>query len=81
MMDKEAIKARVQDFILNDMELEADVSNDNAELTRDLGMSSLDFVDIKAFLLREFHFSPVAMDLLQLKTLDDLYNYILDHQA
>jgi len=80
-MEKQQIKEKVNAFLINDMEMDASTIHDDAHLVQDIGMTSLDFVDAKAFIRREFLFTPEALDMRSLQTLDDLYNYICEHQV
>lgn len=80
-MDKQTIKEKVNQFFAEDMEIDAALIKDDALLVQDLGMSSLDFVDVKSFLHREFLITAAGKDLLALKTMDDVYTFIFDHQS
>lgn len=80
-MDKQTIKEMVNNLLIEDMEMDPETIRDDAHLVQDIGMTSLDFIDAKAFIFREFHFTPEAIELRALKTLDDLYNYIYEHQV
>lgn len=79
-MNKEQIKSQINDFIINEMEMDASMITDEASLIHDLGMTSLDFIDIKAFIRREYSIVPEPNDLQKLETLDDLYEYIFQKQ-
>jgi len=79
-MEKELIKEKVSEFMINEMEMEPAMIHDNAQLIQDIGMTSLDFVDIKAYIVRTFHFTPEAMAMKGLLTMNDLYEYIYQHQ-
>jgi acyl carrier protein len=45
-------------------------------LKQDVGIDSLDFVDIVVAIEREFGFKPTAQELKQVKTLGELYTFI-----
>lgn len=76
-MTIEEIKQKVQNFLVEDFEIEADqLNDDNALLKEDVGIDSLDFVDIVVIIEREFGFKPEAAELKQTKTLAQLYTYI-----
>lgn len=47
-----------------------------AELKRDLGMTSLDAVEMAIFIKRTFGFQPERNAVKMLVTLQDLYDYI-----
>lgn len=80
MIAREQIKEMVNDLLINDMEMEPETIRDDAHLVQDIGMTSLDFVDAKAFIVRTFHFTPEALEMRGLKTLNDLYDYIFERQ-
>lgn len=76
-MTIQEIKLKVQNFLVEDFEIEAELLNDdNALLKEDVGIDSLDFVDIVVIIEREFGFKPEATELKQTKTLGQLYTYI-----
>lgn len=78
-MDITTIKEKVIHFLVEDFELDEAVMTDEAQLKQDVGLDSLDFVDIIVCIEREFAFKPDAADLKKLKTLADLYAYIKSH--
>lgn len=73
------MKEKVNHFLINDMEMEESLVQDHAHLVQDLGMTSLDFVDLKAFIRKEFGLSPESDDMKNWDTLEDVYTYIFSH--
>ena len=76
-MQKEDIVTRVNEFLIDEFELEPDQLTANALLKDDLDIESLDFVDIAVLIEKEFGFKMKTEEMAKHKTLDDLYNYIL----
>ena len=58
------------------LEYEAAAITPDAELKRDLGMTSLDAVETSIFIKRTFGFQPERGAVKALVTLQDLYDYI-----
>jgi acyl carrier protein len=78
-MQKEDIVTKVNVFLVDEFELEESQLEPDALLKDDLDIESLDFVDIAVLIEKEFKFKMKTEEMAKLKTLDDLYNYIL-HQ-
>ncbi|MBA7524728.1 Acyl carrier protein [subsurface metagenome] len=76
-MNKEEVITKVNDFLIDEFELEKERIVPDANLRDDLEIESLDFVDIAVEIEREFGFKIKGEDMIDVKTLDDLYNYIL----
>ena len=53
----------------------------DAELKRDLGMTSLDAVETSLFIRRTFGFQPERGAINTLITMQDLYDYIEQHST
>ena len=76
-MTRTEIATKVQNFLVEDFELDAEAMQDeNARLKEDVGIDSLDFVDIVVITEREFGFKPVPAELKNAKTLGQFYDYI-----
>ncbi len=80
-MKKEEIIEKLNSFLIERLELEQDMVRPDAELRRDMGLTSLDAVQIMLFMKQNFGVQPVEEDLTALVTLEDLYNYIEQHQT
>lgn len=80
-MEKEEIIEKLNSFLIERLELEPDMVRPDAELRRDMGLTSLDAVQIMLFMKQNFGVQPVEEDLTALVTLEDLYNYIEQHQT
>lgn len=75
-MEKQEIQAKVNAFMTDRLEYEAERLTPDAELKRDLGMTSLDAVETALFIRRTFGFQPERGAIKMLVTLQDLYDYI-----
>ena len=75
-MTIEEIKEKVENILVEDFEIEQDKLQPEAMLKQDVGIDSLDFVDIVVAIEREFGFKPTAQELKQVKTLGKLYTFI-----
>lgn len=76
-MTQQEIQAKVNAFMADRLEYEPDMLNPEAELKRDLGMTSLDAVETSIFIKRTFGFQPDRGAIKMLVTLQDLYDYII----
>lgn len=75
-MTIEEIKEKVENILVEEFEIEQDKLQPEALLKQDVGIDSLDFVDIVVAIEREFSFKPSTQDLKQVKTLGELYTFI-----
>ena len=80
-MTKQEIAEKVNELLVEEFEIAADVLIPEASLKNDLEIDSLDFVDIVVLIDREYGFKPKAEELKAVKTLQDLYTYIEAHIA
>ena len=77
-MSKEEIITKVNGFLVDEFEIDAALLNDNAALKKDLGIDSLDFVDIVMSLEYEFDTEFPEEDMTDIKTVGDIVKYIED---
>lgn len=78
-MNKEQIVEKVNQILIEEFEIEQDLLQPEALLKQEVGIDSLDFVDIVVAIEREFGFKPTTQDLKTVKTLSDLYTFIETH--
>jgi acyl carrier protein len=78
-MSREDVVTKVNDFLIDEFELESDQLLPDALMKEDLDIESLDFVDIAVIIERDFGLKVTSEDMLKIKKLEDLYNFILDH--
>jgi len=75
-MDRVKIEEIVNEFLIDEFEIEADLVTGDAKLADDLEIESLDFVDIVVIIEKEFNFKVVREEMNHVRTLNDLYEYI-----
>ncbi|MBT3208332.1 MAG: acyl carrier protein [Bacteroidetes bacterium] len=75
-MNRTDIENIVNEFLIDEFEIEEDEITGEAHLMKDLGIESLDFVDIVVIIEKEFNFKVKREDLTDVKTLNNLYDYI-----
>jgi acyl carrier protein len=78
-MDKEDIIKTINRFLMEEFEIEEKVISPNAFLKDDLGLESLDFVDIAVIIKKEFGLDLKTKDVSSIRTLDNLYDYIYNY--
>lgn len=78
-MNKNEIQEKVNTFMTDRLEYEPSAITPEAELKRDLGMTSLDAVETSIFIKRTFGFQPERGAIKTLVTIQDLYDYIEQH--
>jgi acyl carrier protein len=66
----------INTFLIDEFELEQDQLQPQALLKEDLDIESLDFVDIAVILEKEFGFKVLNQEMVGIKTLQDLYNFV-----
>jgi acyl carrier protein len=76
---KQEIVEKVNAFLTDEFEIEASALTPDAHLINDLGIESLDFVDIVVIIEKDFGFKVKREDMAQVRTLSDLYAYIEQH--
>jgi len=75
-MTKTEIIESVNNFLIEEIEVEESVIKDDALLKEDLGIDSLDFVDIVVIVERNFGFKIKPEEMTNVKTLSQFYDYI-----
>ncbi|MCL1849851.1 MAG: phosphopantetheine-binding protein [Bacteroidetes bacterium] len=77
-MEKNEVVRIINQFLIDEIEVEESLIKDDARLKEDLGIDSLDFVDVVVIIEREFGFKIKAEEMANIKTLADFYNYVYD---
>ena len=77
-MQREKIVTIINQFLTEDFEIDESALVPEALLIQDLGIESLDFVDIVVIIEQEFGFKVTREEMVNVKTLDDMYNYIAE---
>lgn len=75
-MDISVVTERVKQFLVEEFEIETDKIKPEATLKSDLGIDSLDFVDIVVIVDDIFGFQINSDDIQKLDTFGELCNYI-----
>ena len=75
-MTREEIIEIVNTFLVEEIEIEKDAIKDDARLIEDLGIDSLDFVDIVVIVDRIFGFKIKPDELKSMKLLSQFYDFI-----
>lgn len=78
-MKRSEIEQSLKDFFVNTLEIEAAVLQPEASLKNDIGLTSMDIIDIRLFVEKTFGWSMTREDALGLSTLSDLYSAIESH--
>ena len=66
----------INDFLIEEIEIEENLLKPNAFLKKDLGIDSLDFVDVAVVIERSFGLKIKGEEMSKVKTLGDFYNFI-----
>lgn len=75
-MTREDITKITNEFLVEEIEVEKESIADDSRLKDDLGIDSLDFVDIAVIVERKFGFKIKAEEMMSVQTLGEFYNYI-----
>jgi acyl carrier protein len=77
-MDKEEIIKTLNSLFIEEFEIDEKMISPGARLKDDLGLESLDFVDIAVIVKKKFGITMKGKDVTSLKTAGNLYDYIYD---
>nr|MBP7471446.1 acyl carrier protein [Prevotella sp.] len=75
-MERKEIEEKVKAFLIDDLEIDEDKIKDDALLKDDLGIDSLDFVDIVVIVEKNFGFKIKPEEMTGVKTLHQFCDYI-----
>ncbi|MDR1602311.1 MAG: acyl carrier protein [Tannerella sp.] len=75
-MKRAEIEETVKNFLIEEIEVDEDAIKPEALLKNDLGIDSLDFVDIVVIVERNFGFKIKPEDLANVQTLGQFCDYI-----
>ena len=76
LCQKKLIEEKVKAFLIDELEIDEEKIYDEANLKDDMGIDSLDFVDIVVIVERNFGFKIKPEEMVGVNTLNDFYNYI-----
>ena len=80
-MNIEEIKDKVTTFLVDELEIEESKIADDARLKEDLGIDSLEVVDVVVLVEDSFGYKMKPEDFKELKTLEDFCQFIQNHIA
>lgn len=75
-MERKKIEEKVKAFLIDELEVEEEKIAPEALLKEDIGIDSLDFVDIVVIVERTFGFKIKPEEMAGVKTLSDFCDYI-----
>ena len=75
-MTRTEIEEKVKAFLIDDLEIEEKNIFPEAKLKEDMGIDSLDYVDIVVIVEKNFGFKIKPEEMTKVKTLSQFYDYI-----
>ena len=75
-MNRQEIEEKVKDFLVEDLELDEEKITPEARLKEDIGIDSLDFVDIVVIVEKKFGFKIKTEEMTKVKTFSQFCDYI-----
>jgi acyl carrier protein len=75
-MTRQEIEEKVRAFLIDDLEIDEEKISDDAKLKEDMGIDSLDFVDIVVIVEKNFGFKIKPEEMTGVTTLRQFCDYI-----
>lgn len=75
-MTRTEIEKKVNEFLIEDIEVDENKISPEAKLKDDLGIDSLDFVDVVVLVEKKFGFKIKQEEMIGVDTLSKFYDYI-----
>ena len=75
-MSRQEIEEKVRAFLIDDLEIDEEKIKDDATLREDMGIDSLDFVDIVVIVEKNFGFKIKPEEMAGVTTLRQFCDYI-----
>ncbi len=75
-MERKEIEEKVRNFLIEDLEIDEDKITPDARLKEDMGIDSLDFVDIVVIVEKNFGFKINPNEMGGITTLSQFCDYI-----
>jgi acyl carrier protein len=75
-MDQQQIIERINNFMVEDFEVDASSITPDADLKNTLDLDSLDYIDLVVAIEQNFGFKVKPEDFQQMHTVQDLYDYV-----
>ena len=79
LMQKDEIVNKINQLLIEEIEIDEDQIRPQADLKEDMGIDSLDLVDLFVIIENNFGFKMKAEEMTDVKTLQDFYNYLFQH--
>jgi acyl carrier protein len=77
-MQNQDIITKINTLLVEEIEIDVEQISPSADLKKDLGIDSLDFVDLFVIIETHFGFKMKAEEMANVTTLQDFYNYIIN---
>lgn len=75
-MNQQEIIERINAFMVEDFEVDADAILPEADLKETLDLDSLDYIDLVVAIEHNFGFKVKPEDFQQMRTIQDFYTYV-----
>ncbi|MBN9484182.1 MAG: acyl carrier protein [Bacteroidetes bacterium 43-93] len=75
-MEQQEIIDRINNFMVEDFEVDASAIKPDADLKETLDLDSLDYIDLVVVIEQNFGFKVKPEDFQQMVTIQDFYNYV-----
>lgn len=75
-MTQEEIISKINEFLVEEFEVDPDKIIPSSNLRETLNLDSLDYVDLVVIIESNFGFKVVAEDFIAIHTFQDFYNYV-----
>lgn len=76
-MQNEEIINKINQLLIDEIEIDEQQIHPDARLKQDLGIDSLDFVDLFVIIEHNFGFKMKAEEMADVKLLGDFYRYVI----
>jgi len=78
-MQNEEIIEKINSFLAEEFEIDADKMRPDANLKETLELDSLDYIDLVVVIETNFSFKVKPEDFIGIVTFQDFYDYVLTH--
>jgi len=75
-MTQEEIKGKINEFLVEEFEVDVEKITPEANLRETLELDSLDYVDLVVIIESNFGFKVVAEDFINISTFQNFYDYV-----
>jgi len=77
-MQHDEIISKINQLLIDEIEIDEGQIRPDADLKKDLGIDSLDFVDLFVIIENNFGFKMKAEEMTDIKTLQDFYSFVFN---